>query len=88
MAATVTVGRGKAVSCRIVDIGAAGCRIRTTEAAWLSGPVTLEYQGQITPAQVVWAEGDLAGLWFPNVKGATAAEPGILRRLWGQLSGR
>ena len=86
MTATVTPASGKAFACRIVDIGAAGCRIRLPDAARLKGPLVLDHQGQKLAAQVVWARGDIAGLWFPSVRDDDP-EPGVLRRLWSQLRG-
>jgi hypothetical protein len=86
MAATVIVPGGKPVACQIIDIGAAGCRIRLPEGTRLWGPVTLKNQGQTLAAQVVWAKDGVAGLWFPNVKD-DGPEPGMLRRLWNQLRG-
>lgn len=87
MAATVTVAGGKPVACRIVDIGACGCRIRIPDTARLKGAVTLAHQGRSQAAQVVWVRDGMAGLWFPGARD-DEPEPNILRRLWSQLSGR
>lgn len=87
MAATVTVAGGKPVACRIVDIGASGCRIRIPDTVRLKGTVALSHQGRTQPAQVVWVRDGMAGLWFPNVR-EDEPEPSVLRRLWNQLNGR
>jgi hypothetical protein len=87
MDATVKVGRGKPIACKIIDIGSAGCRIRLPDVARLKGPITLVYQGQNLSAQVVWTQDGMAGLWFPNAR-ADESEPGLLRRAWDQLRGR
>jgi hypothetical protein len=86
MTATVTPVGGKPTPCRIVDIGAAGCRIRVTDTARFKGPVTLEHEGQTLSAQVVWAQGGMVGLWFPSVRD-DEPEPGALRRMWNRLRG-
>lgn len=85
--ASVTTVGGQTYVCEILDLSETGCRIRLKEPVQLSGPIRLLTENDETLARAIWSDGAYAGLWFPNAA-PDEPEPGFLRRMWGQLTGR